>query len=207
MRSSRPSRVARGAVVASVATFTALLSHVVAGGDVPGWVGIAAPWILALTVSTLLAGRALSPLRLGMSVVASQLLFHALFVMGSPSAPGSASTAPAHHHHATATTIPTPAASSVTTALCADPAMWFGHAIAAALTIAFLFHAERTARGLLALGIRIHAWVHRIITRGVAPVFPARAAANTPDAPGWIVRPAAHLSAHRRRGPPLSIAF
>ena len=48
--------------------------------------GIVAPWILALAVCTLLAGRALSLVRLASSVVVSQLLFHTLFVMGSPSA-------------------------------------------------------------------------------------------------------------------------
>ncbi|WP_454117996.1 hypothetical protein [Microbacterium lacticum] len=95
---SRTPRVARGAVVASVATFTALLSHVVAGGAVPGPLGILAPWLLALMASTLLAGRTLSLVRLGASVLVSQALFHTLFVMGAAT-PAATMPAMSHHDH------------------------------------------------------------------------------------------------------------
>ena len=48
----------------------------------PGWVGIVVPWVLAVAVSTLLAGRSLSVWRLAIAVAASQFLFHGLFVLG-----------------------------------------------------------------------------------------------------------------------------
>lgn len=206
MRSSRAPRVARGVVIASVATFTALLSHVVAGGDVPGWAGVGAPWVLAVMVSTLLAGRNLSRVRLAVSVIVSQLLFHALFVMGTPSVVASGTAPAAHRHHGEPITIPGPADATVA-ALCADPAMWAGHALAAALTIAVLYRGERALRTLLALGARIRAWARRVVLRGVSPVLPAPRLATVSACAGWVVRPAAHLSIDRRRGPPLSIAF
>ncbi|MBN9176421.1 MAG: hypothetical protein J0I43_03510 [Microbacterium sp.] len=206
MRSSRAPRVARGVVVASVATFAALLSHVVAGGDIPGWVGIAAPWMLAVMVSTLLAGRGLSRLRLAVSVIVSQLLFHTLFVMGAVSTSASGSVTAGHQHHTGMPVIPSSGDSTVA-ALCADPAMWVGHGIAAAVTIAVLYQGERTLRALLALGHRLRAWARRVVTCDVIPALPVTRPAGIADAPGWIVRPAARLSLHRHRGPPLSIAL
>lgn len=206
MRSSRAPRVARGVVVASVATFTALLSHVVAGGHIPGWVGIAAPWVLAVMVSTLLTGRGLSRLRLAVSVIVSQLLFHTLFVMGAVSASDSSSTSSGHQHHSGMPVLPSGGESTVA-ALCADPSMWVGHGIAAAVTIAALYQGERTLRALLALGHRLRAWARRAVTRGVIPARTVTRPAGVADAPGWIVRPAACLSVHRHRGPPLSIVL
>ncbi len=196
-------------MVASVATFTALLSHVVAGGTVPGPLGIVAPWMLALMVSTLLAGRALSAVRLGLSVAASQILFHTLFVMGSPMS-GAASTM-SHHDHGTIA-MSTDAANATASggfvgALCADPLMWTLHAVAAVVTIALLYRGERAARTLLDLARDIRAWARRVARRAnttiVLPIVAVVAAATT----GWIVRPAAHVADDRRRGPPLPIAL
>lgn len=201
MRSSRASRVARGAVVASIATFTALLSHVVAGGDVPGWAGIAAPWVLALMASTLLAGRSLSAIRLGVSVVISQLLFHTLFVMGSPARGGSA---PTSHHHGAMTVLPEAPVDAA--ALCADPLMWGMHALAAALTTLMLAHGERVVRTLLRLAHELRSWARRLVRRLPAVTLPHLPAAAA-EAPFWVVRPAARLAVHRRRGPPLTIAL
>lgn len=205
MRSSRAVRVVRGAVVASIATFTALLSHVVAGGDVPGWAGVAAPWVLALMASTLLAGRSLSVIRLGLSVVISQLLFHTLFVMGSPaSASASAPATPGMHHHGAMTLLPTGPVE--TTALCADPLMWAMHATAATLTTLMLVRGERAMRALLRLAHDVRAWARRIVRHTAAVSLPHLPSVS-PEAPFWVVRPAARLAAQRRRGPPLAIAL
>lgn len=100
VRPSRAPRLVRGASSASVATFVALLSHVAGGGQAPGLLGIAVPWILSLMVCTLLAGRTLSLLRLSFAVAGSQLLFHALFVLGTVSARASAVTGGHLHDHA-----------------------------------------------------------------------------------------------------------
>ena len=82
MRPSRLSRVARGGVAASVATWAALLSHVAAGGAMPGWLGVAVPLVLSVAVCTALAGRHLSLVRLAVAVTASQLLFHMGTIFG-----------------------------------------------------------------------------------------------------------------------------
>ncbi len=49
----------------------------------PGAVGILVPWVFSFMISVLLAGRSLSLIRLGISVAASQFLFHVLFVLGT----------------------------------------------------------------------------------------------------------------------------
>ena len=207
-RADRATRVARGAIAASIATFAALLSHVVAGGDVPGWAGIVAPWILALAVCTLLAGRALSLVRLASSVVVSQLLFHTLFVMGSPSASSSSSGAAAGHAHlhgAMTTMIPD-AADPTLAALCADPVMWIGHAIAAVATIVALYRGERAARAMLALAAELRAWAQRVVARVIVTTRVQRHRGIHI----WIAPPVllpAHLTIQRRRGPPPSIAL
>lgn len=151
---SRTPRVARGAVVASVATFTALLSHVVAGGAVPGPLGILAPWLLALMASTLLA-VAPSLVRLGASVLVSQALFHTLFVMGAAT-PAATMPAMSHHDHGAMSMAMDAAGTARTSgflaALCADPAMWTLHAVAAVVTVALLYRGERVARAADARG-------------------------------------------------------
>ncbi len=210
MRRSRTPRVARGAIVASVATFTALLSHVVAGGAVPGPLGILAPWLLALMASTLLAGRSLSFARLGASVVLSQALFHTLFVMGAV-APTAAMPAMSHHDHGAMSlgmdaASPAPAAGFLS-ALCADPAMWALHAIAAIVTVALLYRGERAARALLTLAADIRAWARRIAARAAALPPTALPVPLLAETIGWIVRPAAHVGDGRRRGPPLTLAL
>lgn len=83
MRASRKLRLLRGVAGASIATFVALASHVWVGGQMPGMLGIAVPWLLSAMVCTLLSGIRLSALRLSVSVLLSQALFHSLFVLGA----------------------------------------------------------------------------------------------------------------------------
>src|SRR5699024_5776527 len=65
MSSSRePLRLVRGGVAATVAAALALIGHVAGGGAMPGWLGIALPWWLSVTVCTVLAGTGFSLLRL-----------------------------------------------------------------------------------------------------------------------------------------------
>lgn len=196
MRPTRAPRVARGLVAASVATLTALLSHVAGGGAMPGWLGIAVPWMLSAAVCVVLAGRSLSVVRLSIAVAVSQLLFHALFVLGSGS--GAAAAASAHHHHHAMTLAP-----STADTLTADPAMWTWHGVAAVLTVAALHRGEHAARRLLALA---RASVARVRLR-LAVALPAPLDAH-PTSPlggvsAWVVRPAPQRDARRRRGPPL----
>jgi hypothetical protein len=50
----------------------------------PSWVGMALPWWLSIMVCTVLAGSRFSLPRMMTAVLASQGLFHTLFVVGTP---------------------------------------------------------------------------------------------------------------------------
>lgn len=206
MRHSRPQRLLRGLASSAIATFVALLSHVTAGGDMPAWVGIVIPWVFAMAVCTLLAGRRLSAVRLSISVVVSQVLFHTLFVLGSVSSGSDAAhvhethLSPAHLHGALAIT---PSAGGEVPAM--SGMMWLGHAAAAVLTIVALYAGERTLRALRTIATRLVAWLRRRLS-SMPPVVtaPARQILSAWRAPS-IVR---NVSATpvSRRGPPLSLA-
>ena len=201
MRQSRAPRVARGAVAASVATFAALMSHVSAGGAIPGWLGVAVPWILSVMVCTVLAGRRLSALKLTIAVVASQLLFHTLFVLGAVPTRAPASM-PGAHSHALVTD---PVSDAAATMVHTDTTMWFMHGFAAVVTVAALYRGERAILRVRALTAEWVAWVRQQFVRAI-PVpflFPfARVATDT--SPGWHVASAPQLTLLRRRGPPLA---
>ena len=185
---------------AAVATFVALLSHVSAGGAVPGWLGILIPFVLSLAVCTVLTGRRLSAWRLSVAVVLSQALFHTLFVLGSFAVPGMG-----QEHHAMHGIGSTPQTSSVgmTDALHGDPAMWLGHAAAAVVTILALHRGERCVRALIELArtlvgrLRIRLALVVADVDIDAPRFPSVACARR--------RPLRHrlfLRDIARRGPP-----
>jgi hypothetical protein len=150
----------RGGLAASVATWAALLSHVAAGGAVPGWLGIVVPLILSVAVCTALAGRRLSLVRLALAITASQLLFHTLFVVGAVTPTAGA----AHQHGAVDLTAD---AGATTAAICADPLMWAMHGLAAVLTILAVHRGERAARRLLAVAADLAGWARRRILAAV----------------------------------------
>lgn len=137
MSTSRARRVLSGLTAASLATFVALLSHVSGGGVVPGVVGIVLPLVLSVLVCVALAGRRLGLVRLSLSVVISQVLFHTLFVLGASG--GVTATGQASHHGSVAliTAGPPDHAAGHT-----SPAMWVAHVVAATVTIAALRRAD-----------------------------------------------------------------
>lgn len=176
MSSSRaPLRLLRGATAASVATGVALAGHVLGGGAMPGFLGIALPWWLSVTLCTVLAGSRFTLARMGGAVLASQALFHGLFLAGTPSGTGVVLRDPPgehlnHHagaHAATGTGDALTAhaahgADGVGTAAAhalhgsgGDLQMLLGHVIAALLTTVVLQHGEdvlaRCARLVLAV--------------------------------------------------------
>ncbi|TQJ31709.1 hypothetical protein [Microbacterium sp. SLBN-146] len=196
MTRSRGPRVARGLAAASIATFVALLSHIAAGGGLPGPVGVVVPWTLAVLICIALVGRRLSVWRLSLSVVVSQVLFHVLFVLGSGSAQGAA---PLGHDHGVGAT-----ALSSSGVAPGDIEMWIAHVIAGVATIALLHRGELVFRALLDAGAEL-AVVFRTGFVGVSPHLrvddgPARLAlvvdpAGLPPL-GWDPR------SEPRRGPP-----
>lgn len=193
MRPSRRTPLLRGFIGASVATFVALASHVFSGGGMPGMLGIAVPWLLSLTVCTLLAGRRLSLPRLGASVLVSQLLFHGLFVLGEITPRGVI----APHVHEALPIVFSDAPALVPQ----DAGMWIGHGIAALVTIGLLHRGELTLHALLAVARTVAAWLARIV--GVVSPAPVHARARV----RWAVTVAPRvrevpLGALRWRGPP-----
>lgn len=198
-RHERGTRVARGAVAAAVATFVALLSHVTAGGAMPGAVGIIVPLALSFVACTALAGRRLSAIRLAIGVAVSQGLFHTLFVLGSYQ-PGLAG----GHVHGAAAAMPALGADSLTMSMTPDATMWGGHLVAAALTTVALHRGERTVAHLRELTVRLGAWLRarvHILTIAPGPTPARRVLAEVvADVRAVSVLLAATA---RRRGPPL----
>lgn len=197
-------RVARGSAAATLSTFVALVSHVAGGGVVPTLVGVAVPLVLSLAVCTVLAGRRPTTTRLVVSVVASQFLFHVLFVVGVPTkisavdGPVSGST----HAHSVVLT------SSALHAHPAEHVMWWAHAVAAVVTIIALRRGERTVKRLLEVG--------RLVIARVASHHPGRARTIQPVAVRRVAHPAitVHVVAllardgiesRSRRGPPVGL--
>ncbi|EWS80985.1 hypothetical protein [Brachybacterium phenoliresistens] len=205
-----PLRLVRGALAATLATAVALLGHVLGGGDVPAWAGIALPWWLSITVCTVLAGSRFSVARLAMAVAASQGLFHLLFVVGTPSRGAAAlSDAPGVHLHLGASL---PVASQPAGSLGAEHLahaaqlsgpMLLGHLAATAATVAVLHRGESVLLRALELATLVGAILARVLTPLRVPDLhlPAR---RRPSAP------VSHLPRRRRallrpllrRGPP-----
>lgn len=174
------------------------MSHIAGGGTVPGWLGIAAPWVLSAAVCTLLAGRALSLTRLGIAVAISQVLFHVLFVLGMPTAAVVAKPGMHDHNEMAMTSIST----MPETAMIADPTMWGWHAIAASLTIALLYRGERAVAQLRVLAERAVRWIRRRL----GALIPVAAMFSPRLLPVFFTQVIAPLAvparALRRRGPP-----
>jgi hypothetical protein len=144
---TRTARVLRGLIASSVAVFTAALAHAAGGGILPG----AGVMSLAFAFSTLaciaLAGRRLSRIRLAISVILSQALFHLLFAMT-----GVTTVMTPAQHGTMAGSMAQMMAEPVAlpSSVVADPAMpesgWMlvAHGFGALVTIAALFWGERT---------------------------------------------------------------
>lgn len=206
-------RDARGPVAASVATAAALLSHLLGGGAMPGWLGIVVPGVLSLTVCTALAARRLSLWRITASVVLSQALFHTLFVLGAPAGPAAPATPAAPGHtgaagHGAHEQLPPSSAGSPFELISADVTMWCWHGVGAAVTVAALYGGERVLSSLRELGADLAGWLRGRFTvpADVAATFPAVRLA----APDWFTgsfpaRP--EVSESRRRGPPAVAAI
>ncbi|PFG43606.1 hypothetical protein ATJ88_2312 [Isoptericola jiangsuensis] len=196
---TRSARALRGGVAATVATGVALASHVAAGGAVPGLLGVLAPWVVSLWVSTLVGARP-ARWRTIVSVGAGQAAFHTLFVLGTPT--GATAPTGGHAHHAAAPMLP--AGGTDLPALApADLTMGVWHAAAAAATAALLFHGEALIGHLRRLAGTV---ADRLLPRAV--LVPAVVPRTPRPAPVAAAVPRARygpeLSPLRRRGPPAS---
>ena len=178
------SRLARGSSAAVFATFAALVAHVAAGGAAPDPIGLLPPLIAAVVVSVWISGRNLSLVRLSLAAVASQVLFHVLFVLGAGGAGGAHEAGHAAHM---------------------SGAMMGAHVLAAVATVVFLHRGERAIHHLRALSERLATWVRRRIAGPiVVPALPrpARVASRSAVRPLYS-RVAKSVQPHR--GPPRGI--
>lgn len=203
--------MARGALAAAVSTFVALLSHVAGGGTVPGVAGVAVPLVLSIAVCTLLARLHFGTLALVLSVGASQLLFHLLFVLGASgdvaiggTISSDGTTVLGAHAHGMADGVVLLGPATPLHPHGDGAAMWIAHGAAAALTVIALRRGEQAIAHLLATGRLVITRVLGAVV--VSPIaVPAVVSVVAPRATSRRVH-LIHLDALPRRGPPLRIA-
>lgn len=138
-------RLVRGISAAALATWVALFFHLAAGGQTPAAAGVIIPFVLAACACVALAGWRLDSVRLSLSVAVSQLLFHGLFVLGTPTG-----TTGGAHSHGHAPALAGDTGSHAAHAVHTSPAMGLAHACAALVTIAALAWGEHALRRLVA---------------------------------------------------------
>jgi len=156
MHPSRFPQLLRGASTAFFATLVALTAHLTGGGQLPGLMGLVAPFILSLMAATLLSGRHLSFVRLLIATGISQFLFHYLFVLGTPSvSAGDVPAMSAHHGHVMS--VPFVVQPSMPEEA-AGAAMWATHALSAVLTALGLYFSERILVTTLLILDRVRRW-------------------------------------------------
>lgn len=201
MRSPRVTRVLRGSVAGAFATFVALMSHVAAGGALPGWVGIAVPLVFSMLLCIVIAGRKLSATRTLIGVSVSQFFFHTLFILGTASSPAGGTSMGHHNHGAMVMTEWETTATLIT----ADTTMWGWHALAAGVTAVVMYRAERAAVVMRALAAAIGAWLRRVIALLVGIlVDPARATRSVVDTTVLPALDRLFVASAWRRGPPIA---
>lgn len=206
MHQHRHLKALRGALTAAFAVAVALLFHVLAGGAVPGAAGILIPLALALPVSVAVSAKRLSLIRLSISVLVSQALFHTLFVFGT--VPFASHEGHANHGAPTMAGAVLPAdAAHVHEHLIGGPVMLASHLVAAALTIAALHRGEAAVKTVLAAAARVLGTRRaRLIAR--LPHPPVEAPKTpVPDAQATITPQLCVIPAHARRGPPLALSI
>ena len=204
MRSPRVTRVVRGSMAGAFATFMALMSHVAAGGALPGWVGIVVPLVLSMLLCMLLAGRKLSATRTLVGVSVSQFFFHTLFILGAASSGATAGTAGTMGHHNHGAMVMTEWETTATL-ITADTTMWGWHALAATVTAVVVYRAERAAFLMRALAAAIAGWFRRVIVALIGIlVEPARATRSAVDTTVLPALSRLFVARAWRRGPPVA---
>lgn len=205
-RAERTARATRGLAAAGFSTFVALASHVLAGGEVPGLLGIVVPLVFATSACIALAGLRRSWLRLSVSVALSQVLFHTLFVVGAAgTSTVVAGTGGAHAGHGAEPMVMTvgSAGSSMAHAGHSGAWMWFAHAVAALVTVVTLRQGEAVLARFAELADRLVAVLFLPVVRLL--VLPTHPRAALTDVEGvWTPSPLPVVTTGTvRRGPPV----
>ncbi|ALS57092.1 hypothetical protein C5C66_01940 [Rathayibacter toxicus] len=204
---TRGARLARGTVAALAATATAAASHTFADTQTPPPAILAIAAAFATLICVFLSGRYLSLSRLSISVLASQLAYHALFHIAGGATEvkvtGNGKLLSDRHNHGAATVELFSGGGSVSGPGHADhsPVMILAHLTAAVLTIAMLRHGERIFWTLGAGAARV---VVRLVARASALLLPSRPGIATLGTVEPLTPHALEtvLSALQHRGPP-----
>ncbi|WP_193103819.1 hypothetical protein [Brachybacterium sp. FME24] len=227
MSSARsPLRLLRGSVAATLATAVALSGHLVGGGAMPSWLGVLLPWWLSVAVCTVLAGSRFSLPRMSAAVLASQALFHGLFMAGTPGDPSVQLVAPPGSHlghgahpagsvadhgshagsHAGSQGVGT-AAEHALHGNHADLRMLAWHVVAALVTALLLHRGESMLLHSFGLAGQLWAFLSRPHRTVAAPAFTLPAPRRAVPEPGHLHHARrAVLAPQQRRGPPLVLA-
>lgn len=183
------------------ATVVALVSHVLAGGQVHGLLGVMLPLSISIMVCTLLSGRRFSLFRLSIAVAFSQFFFHGLFSMG-PGQPGSmAMLTSTGHDHLMHGTVIAASGNAVAGHGTHDGSMMFAHIVAAIGTILVLHRSESilfTLSDLADLFFLKLLWFLVVAFR--FPLVERRPQFSRTEPPALVS--AVYVSCVARRGPP-----
>ena len=218
---SRPARVARGLVAASVSTFVAALSHAAAGSQAPSLVAVALCLVVASFACIALAGHRLTPWRTAAAVLVSQAVYHALFtaipaVSGSAESVFGMSGAHVHGHDHAAASLPSASSSAADAAMGmsaagshahgaghSDALMWAAHGLAALVTVAVVLHGERVFWRLFDTLRLTFLTLFRPVAAASTPL-----SVSVPVVVGRILAPIAppFLSSVKHRGPPRGVS-
>lgn len=193
----RAARLLRGAVLGTVATLLAAVSHLLGGGHAPSALALVVGVVFATFVGTVAVGRVATGRRVGVvrtaiAVGITQFVFHIGFaLLGSGAA---VSATGAHRHHAVFSIAADPAAAVAH----GGAAMWLAHIAAAVLTVLYLRHLERHVWAVLSRlgGVLLRAFSIQMPQPTVRPLRVA-VARELPAASALL------RDAIARRGPPV----
>lgn len=201
-KSSRSIRALRGALAALFATVVALISHVLAGGQVHGLLGLMLPLSISIMVCTLLSGRRFSLFRLSIAVAVSQFFFHGLFTMGADHPGSMIMPANSGHDHLMDTVAMASTESLAMAGHAAhDGSMMFAHILAAIATILVLHRSESILFTLSDLADLFFLNVPWFLVAALRFPFVERRPQFSCSEPPALVS-AVYVSCVARRGPP-----
>lgn len=192
-------RLLRGVAAAFVATFTALLVHLLGGGQFPSFLGLLVPLTFSLLVCVRLAGRKLSFPRLAIAITVSQTFFHTLFSIFVPRSAAGLPTGGSHGGHQMPMG-PLQISGDAAAVATISPAMLALHACAAAVTTLAFHWSEVVLARLAALARLVLRVCFPLVVVSVA--VPERIV-GTVCVEVSVDRMESLLSPLRRRGPPL----
>jgi len=194
-------RLGRAASASALATFVALCSHVLGGGEPPSPAAVLIPFVVALPVCLALIGMRPSIWRITGVVVASQAVFHGFFALGAPTGGLGVLTAHVHGGHVSGVARAAAELSGTSEA----GGMLIAHLLAAAVTSAALYAGDRALLGLHALAIAGRDGLRRLRALSDDPAIPAwrPAAPGATAGPSWAATLAPLRSGPGWRGPPL----